>query len=79
MCLLTGLAACLSSVNSRLDQPWYADDAGASTKFDGRIECMMVERLYKIGSLLYGSDPEPTKSIPIVHKHNLGAAWLPLS
>jgi hypothetical protein len=46
-----------------MEQPWYADDAGARAKFD-EIE-RFFRRLCEIGPL-FGYYPEPTKSILIV-------------
>jgi hypothetical protein len=57
----------------QVEQPWYADDAGASTKFD-EIE-RFLRRLCEIGPLL-GYYPKPTKSILIVQQHNLKGARL---
>jgi hypothetical protein len=57
----------------QVEQPWYADDAGVSTKFD-EIE-RFLRRLCEIGPLL-GYYPKPTKSILIVQQHNLKGARL---
>jgi hypothetical protein len=56
-----------------VEQPWYADDAGAGAKFD-EMECFF-RRLCEIGPL-FGYYPEPTKSILIVRQHNLEKARL---
>ncbi len=57
----------------QVEQPWYADDAGAGAKFD-EIE-RFFRRLCEIGRL-FGYYPEPTKSILIVRQHNLEEARL---
>jgi hypothetical protein len=57
----------------QVEQPWYADDAGAGAKFD-EIE-RFFWRLCKIGPL-FGYYPGPTKSILIVQQHNLEEARL---
>jgi hypothetical protein len=57
----------------QVEQPWYADDAGAGAKFD-EIE-RFFRRLCEIGRL-FGYYPEPTKSILIVRQHNLKEARL---
>ena len=57
----------------QVEQPWYADDAGADAKFD-EIE-RFFRRLCEIGPL-FGYYPEPTKSILIVRQHNLEEARL---
>jgi hypothetical protein len=57
----------------QVEQPWYADDAGARAKVD-EIE-RFFWRLCKIGPL-FGYYPEPTKSILIVRQHNLEEARL---
>jgi hypothetical protein len=55
----------------QVEQPWYADDAGAGAKLDeiGRF----FRQLREIGPL-FGYYPEPTKSILIVRQHNLEEA-----
>jgi hypothetical protein len=57
----------------QVEQPWYADDAGAGAKFN-EIE-RFFRRLCEIGPL-FGYYPEPTKSILIVRQHNLEEARL---
>jgi hypothetical protein len=54
-----------------VEQPWYADDAGAGGKFDDIRK--FFRRLQEIGPN-YGYFPEPSKSILIVPQHNLEAA-----
>ena len=57
----------------QVEQPWYADDAGAGAKFD-EIE-RFFRRLCEVGPQ-FGYYPEPTKSILIVRQHNLEEARL---
>ena len=57
----------------QVEQPWYADDAGAGARFD-EIERFFA-RLQEVGPQ-FGYYPEPTKSILIVRQHNLEAARL---
>jgi hypothetical protein len=54
-----------------VEQPWYADDAGAGGSFNEirRFFCKLEE----IGPS-YGYYPEPSKSILVVPQHNLEAA-----
>jgi hypothetical protein len=54
-----------------VEQPWYADDAGACRKF-AKI-CHFFSKLKEIGPN-FGYYPEPTKSILVVPQHNLEAA-----
>ena len=53
-----------------VEQPWYADDAGADGKFS-EIRCFF-SKLQEIGPN-FGYYPEPTKSILVVLQHNLEA------
>jgi hypothetical protein len=52
-------------------QSWYADDAGAGSKFDA-IWCLFL-RIQEIGHS-YGCFPEPSKSVLIMPLHNLETA-----
>jgi hypothetical protein len=54
-----------------VNQPWYADDAGAGGKFDAIRR--HFTRLQEIGPN-YGYFPEPSKSIIVVASHNLEKA-----
>ena len=56
-----------------MEQPWYADDAGAGGKFDGIRHYFL--KLLEIGPK-YGYFPEPSKSILVVPGHNLESAKL---
>jgi hypothetical protein len=56
-----------------VEQPWYADDAGAGGKFDD-IRRFFV-KLLEIGPG-YEYYPEPTKSILVVPQHSLEAAHI---
>jgi hypothetical protein len=58
-----------------LEQPWYADDAGVTGKFDD-IRCLFV-KLQEIG-LDFGYFPEPSKSILIVPELNVARAEISL-
>jgi hypothetical protein len=57
----------------QVEQPWYADDAGADARFD-EIE-RFSRRLCKVESK-FSYFLEPTKSIIIVRQHNLEEARL---
>jgi hypothetical protein len=54
-----------------VEQPWYADDAGAGGKEDAVRR--LFHRLQDIGPS-FGYFPEPTKSVLIVPRHNLESA-----
>jgi hypothetical protein len=54
-----------------VEQPWYADDAGAGGKFD-RMRSQFL-RLVELGPT-FGYFPESTKSVLIVAQHNLERA-----
>jgi hypothetical protein len=54
-----------------VEQPWYADDAGAGGKYDA-IRRLFI-RLQDIGPS-FGYFPEPKKSVMIVPRHNLESA-----
>jgi hypothetical protein len=56
-----------------VEQPWYADDAGADGKFS-EIRCFF-SKLQEIGPN-FGYYPEPTKSILVVLQHNLEATQI---
>jgi hypothetical protein len=55
----------------QVEQPWYADDAGAGGEFEDIRR--LFRRLEEIGPN-YGYFPEPSKSILVVRQHNLEAA-----
>lgn len=57
-----------------VEQPWYADDAGASCENFAEI-CRFFHKLEKIGPH-FGYFLEPSKSILVVRQHNLEAAKL---
>jgi hypothetical protein len=66
------LSICLLKVKiPAVEQPWYADDAGAGRKF-AEI-CHFFSKLQDIGPN-FGYYPEPTTSILVVPQHNLEAA-----
>jgi hypothetical protein len=57
--------------NPSVDQPWYADDAGAGGTFEGIRQ--YFKRLQAKGPGC-GYFPEPSKSTLIVQPHNVAAA-----
>jgi hypothetical protein len=68
-CSNAELVSCTLKQDFReLEQPWYADHAGVTGKFDD-IHLHFC-KLQEIGPI-YGYFPELTKSILIVPKHNL--------
>jgi hypothetical protein len=69
--LLLPLIQRLKNELPTVDQPWYADDAGAGGTFPELRA--YVKALEKYGPTR-GYFPEPTKSILIVREHNLAAA-----
>jgi hypothetical protein len=56
-----------------VEQPWYADHAGAGGKFDTISIRHLFLKLQEIGPS-YGYFPEPMKSVLIVPLHNLETA-----
>ncbi len=54
-----------------VEQPWYAEDAGAGGKFSEIRR--IFSRLMEIGPN-FGYHPEPSKSILVVPQHSLEAA-----
>jgi hypothetical protein len=56
---------------TQVNQPWYADDAGADGNFRSIRHFFL--HLQEIG-LDFGYFPEPSKSILVVHEHNLEKA-----
>ena len=59
-----------------VEQPWYADDAGAGGNF------VEIRRFFlKLGEIgpRFGYFPEPSKSILVVREHNFEAAKLAFS
>ncbi len=62
----------LKKSNLQVEQPWYAHDAGAGTKFDEIARSF--GQLCKIGPLLFGYYPKPTKSNLILRPHKLKEA-----
>jgi hypothetical protein len=69
--LLLPLIHLLKKAYPAVNQPWYANDAGAGAKF-GQIRAYF-ERLQEEGPK-FGYFPEPSKSILIVKEHNREAA-----
>jgi hypothetical protein len=65
------LICLLKSGFPAVEQPWYADDAGAGGKFSEI--CRFFHKLQEIGPS-FGYFPEPSKSILVVSQHNLEAA-----
>jgi hypothetical protein len=69
--LLLPLIRTLKDEIPEVDQPWYADNAGAGGTFKGRWQ--YFEKLQEKGPR-QGYFPEPSKSILIVQEHNKEAA-----